>query len=62
MSFAVTWMDLEIAILSEVSQRKKKITYHLYAESKKKKMLQMNLFIKQKQSHRYRKETYGYQG
>ena len=37
MSFSVTWMDLEIDILSEVSQRKKKIIYHLYAESKKKK-------------------------
>ena len=32
---AATWMDLEIIILSEVSQRKTKIIYHLGAESKK---------------------------
>ena len=35
MPFAVTWMDLEIIILSKIIQRKTKITqYHLYAESK----------------------------
>ena len=33
MPFAATWMDLEIIILSEVSQRKKNTTYHLYVES-----------------------------
>ena len=54
MSFAVTWMGLEIITLSEVSRRKKNITwYNLYVESKK--MIQMNLFIKQKQTHRLRK-------
>ena len=32
-----TWMDLEIIILTEVSQRKTKILWHsLYVESKKK--------------------------
>ena len=36
MSYAVTWTDLEIAILSEVRQRKTQIIYHLGAESKKK--------------------------
>ena len=30
-----TWMDLEIVILSEVSQRKKNIVYHLYAQAEK---------------------------
>ena len=46
MSFAATWMDLEIIILSEVSQTKINIIpYHLYMASKK---IQMNLFIKQK--------------
>ena len=61
MPFAVTWMDLEIVIQSEVSQRKTNIIYyHLYVESRK--MVQMNLFAKQKQSHRCRKQTYGYQG
>ena len=36
MPFAATWMDLEIIILSEVSQTNKNIIwYHLYVESKK---------------------------
>ena len=36
MPFAATWMDLEIVILSEVSQTKTNIIwYHLYVESKK---------------------------
>ena len=47
MPFAATWMDLDIIILSEVSQTKKNTTwYHLFMESRK--MIQMNLFIKQK--------------
>ena len=47
MSFAATWIDLEIIILSEVSQTKtNSIWYHLYVASKK--MIQMNLFTKQK--------------
>ena len=46
MPFAATWMDLEIIILSEVSQRKTNVIYHLYVGSKK--MVQMNLFTKQK--------------
>ena len=62
MSFAATWMELEIIILNEVSQRKTYIIwYHLYVESKKKKMIQMNLFTKQKQIYRHGKETYGCQ-
>ena len=36
MPFAATWMDLEIIILSEISQRKARTPlYHLYVESKK---------------------------
>ena len=59
MPYIVPWMDLEIIILSEVSQRKTSITqYHLYVESKK--MIQMNLFIKQKQTHRFQKQNYSY--
>ena len=35
--FAATWMDLEGAMLSEISQREKDkyLRYHLYVESKK---------------------------
>ena len=60
MPFTATWVDLEIIILSEESQRKTNIIwYHLYVESKK--MIQMNIFIKQKETHRLRKQTDGYQ-
>lgn len=34
MSFAITWMDLEIVILSRnKSEREKQISYYLYMES-----------------------------
>ena len=60
MAFAATRMDLEIIILREVSQTKTNIIwYHLYVESKK--IIQINLFTKQKHTHRYRKQTYGCQ-
>ena len=60
MPFAATWMGLESVIISEVRQKKTNIVlYHLYVQSKK--MIQMNLFTKQKQTHRLQKQTYGYQ-
>ena len=60
MPFAATWMDLEMITLSEVSQTNTNIIwYHLYVGSKK--MIQMNSFTKQKQTHSLRKQTYGYQ-
>ena len=60
MPSAAAWMELEIITLSEVSQPKKtNIVYHLSVESKK--MIQMNLFTKQKQTHKHRKQTYDYQ-
>ena len=34
MPFAVTWMDLDIVILSEVNQKEIDNVYHLYVESK----------------------------
>ena len=54
MSFTATWKDLEITILSEVSQTEKD-KYHvilLYVELKK---IQLNLLTKHKQIHRHRK-------
>ena len=33
MPFAATWIELEIIILSEISQTKTNICYHLHAES-----------------------------
>ena len=50
MPFAATWTDLEIIILSEVSERQTSIMcYHLHVESKKR--IQMN-FAEQKQTGR----------
>ena len=59
MPFAATWMDLEIIILSEVRQRKTNIIYHLHVEFRK--MIQMNLFTKEKQTHRLQNQDFGYQ-
>ena len=56
-----TWMDLEIIILSEVSQRKTNTIWcHSYVESNFLKMIQMNLFTKQKQIFKYQIQNYGY--
>ena len=53
-------MDLEISILSEVTQRKITIIWYcLYVESKKNGTKEL---IYQKESHRCRKQTYGYWG
>ena len=62
MPFAATWMDLQIIILSEVSQTEKG-KYHMISLDiwNLKKMIQMNLFKKQKQTHRFKKQTYDYQ-
>ena len=57
MPLAATQIDLEIIILSEVSHRQIS-WYHLHVESKK--MIQMNLRIKQKQTNQHIKQTYGY--
>ena len=52
MPFTATWMDLEIIILSERGRRK---THDIAYMRNLKKMIQINLFIKQKQIHRLRK-------
>ena len=43
---AVTWMDLEIAILCEVREREFHTVSHICVIFKKKKGVQMNLFTK----------------
>ena len=57
MLLVVSWMDLRIIIPSEVSQTEKdKISYDIAYmwNLKKKKKIPMNLYIKQKQTHRLR--------
>ena len=49
MPFATTWMDLEMIILSEVSQTEKDKDFMiLLIYGILKKMIQMNVFIRQK--------------
>ena len=51
-------------ILSEISQTEKDKSYYYitYMQNFFKKMIQMNIFIKQKQTHRVREQIYGYRG
>ena len=59
---AATWMDLEIITLNELSQTEKDKYYIISlicGIKKKKKPAQVNLYAKQ--THRHRKQTYGYQ-
>ena len=62
MSLAATWMDIETIILSEINQAEKD-KYHmiLLILIIYKNLTQMNLFTKQKQTHRFREWIYGYQ-
>ena len=60
MLFAATWMDIEIIILSKLRERQ--ISYGITYMQNLKKDTKMNLFTEQKQTHRHRKQTYGYQG
>ena len=54
-------MDLEITILGEVSQTEKDKYHMISVYVKSKQMVQINFFTNQKQTHRHRKQTYGYQ-
>ena len=56
MPFASSWMDLEMIILREVSQRQMShdITHRWSLILK----TQMNLLTKQKQTYRYQKQTW----
>ena len=60
MPLAATLMDLEIIMLSE-EVREEQISYDITYIWNLKKMTQMNLFTKQKQSHRRKKQTYDHQ-
>ena len=44
------------------SDRKRQVSYAITYMWNIKKKRQMNLFTKQKQTHRHRKQTYGYKG
>ena len=55
MPFAATWMDLEIITLSKVNQAEKDKYHMISFICEILKMLQMSLFTKQKQNHRFRK-------
>ena len=62
MLFTTTWIDLEIIILSEVSQAKTNIIgYCLYVHSEEKNDTN-KLTYKKKHTHRHRKQIYDYQG
>ena len=61
MPFAATWMDLEVIVLSDVSQKEKDKYHMILLICGISKTLKMNLLTKQKQTHRCRKQTYGYQ-
>ena len=53
-------IDPENIVLSEISQTEKDKGY-MISQVESKKMIQMNLFPKQKETHRLQKQTYGYQ-
>ena len=55
MPFAAIWMDLEITILSTLY----KVKYYMLFIHEIQKMIQINSFTKQKQSHRLREQTCG---
>ena len=57
--FAATWMDLENILLSEIRERQ--ILHDITYTWNLKKIKQMNLYTEQKQTHRHRKQTNGYQ-
>ena len=60
-SAATQMMDLEVIIVYEVSLTEKD-KYHLISLiCGIFKQIQLNLFTKQKQTHRHRKQTYGHQ-
>ena len=61
MPFAATWMDLEIIILSEVSQRKTSIIWYYSFVEPNFKINDINELIYKTETYRFWKQTYGYQ-
>ena len=61
MPFAGIWRDVEIIVLNEVTQTMTNIIWCCLYVKYEKKMIQMNLFTKQKETHRHRGQIYGYQ-
>ena len=57
MPFAATWMDLEIIMLSEISQTQKDKYCMISLICGILKVIQKNVYAKQKQTHRYRKQS-----
>ena len=55
MPFAAAWMALEMIMLSEVSLKEKDKFHMISLTCRLQKIIQMNLFTKQKQTHRLRK-------
>ena len=55
-------MDLEIIILSEVNQKEKDKHQMISLICRIENMAQMNLSMKQKQTHRHREQTCDWQG
>ena len=60
MPFVATWMDLEVIIVIEVRQREKDNCHIIALTCGISKMIHVNLFIKQRQIHRLRKQMYCY--
>ena len=59
MPYVATQVDLGIIVLSEVSQKEKDKYYMTLLISGIQNMIQINISMKQKQTHRYREQTCG---
>ena len=61
MPLATTGMKLEIIIISEVNQEEKDKYHMISLMCRISEITQMSLSLKQKQNHRHRKQTVGFQ-
>ena len=58
MPLATTWMEIEILILSEVSQKEKDQHHMISLKCGIQYMAQMNISTEKKQTHGHRKQTH----